>query len=100
VPVASVRSDVPVLMLTLVLRQENVARRHEVEAEDNHVTVGLTLALPSLNVVAWAAAQQALTAVVAPRGVVQTIEPVEAYLASTSVVQFELLLRGIRAVNA
>ena len=93
VPVASVRSGVPVLMPTLVLRQENVARRHEVEGEDNHVTVGLTLALPSLNVVVWAAAQQALTAVVAPQGVVRTIEPVEAYLASTSVVQFELLLR-------
>jgi hypothetical protein len=77
-------------MLTLVLRQENVARRHEVEAEDT--TVGLTLALPNLNVVAWVAAQQAPTAVVAPQGVVRTIEPVEAYLASTSVVQFEIIV--------
>ena len=87
-------------MLTLVLRQENVARRHEAEAEDNHVTVGLTLAQPHHNVVAWAVAQQAITAVAAPQGVVRTIEPVEAYLVITSVAQFELLFRWTKAVDA
>lgn len=58
-PAGLVRSVVLVLMLTLVRRQEYVVRRLqvEVEVEDNHSIVEITLVPPDIPAVARAAAR-------------------------------------------
>ncbi len=80
---------------TLVQRQENVARRHQLEAEDNHLIAEITLVHPDIHAVARAVAPQARTAVIM-WVVARMVTRVEAYSVIASVARFDYSSVGLR----
>jgi hypothetical protein len=95
VPAGLARFVVLDLTPTLVPRQENAARRHQLEAEDNHLTAEITLVHRDIHAVARAAAPQARTAVTM-WVVARMVMRVEAYSVITSVARFDYLSVGLR----